>query len=102
MSKLRRHQNDTLTSHDHHHAKMKRFPPPDPPSFHLALTCFVPTPLQESSPGEADSFHSRLIDEPAAPITCALVDKGTGQQVIRVEDLLHDILLTATGRDESD
>lgn len=59
-----------------------------------------PWVLQEGSPREADTLDRRLVDEPAASLAGSLVDQGTGQVVVGVEDLLHDVFLAGAGGDK--
>lgn len=61
-----------------------------------------PLVLQERSARERHAFYRGLIYEPADPIACRLVDKRAWQTVIRVEDLLHDVLLASAGSNEGD
>ena len=52
--------------------------------------------LQERTTREANALNSRLIDKPANTITSTLIDQRTGQIIRRIEDMLHDLLLSTT------
>lgn len=64
-------------------------------------TLYFLSSLQECSPGEANAFNGRLIDEPAASVSRGFVDEGAGQSRARVKDFLHDCALAGAGGDES-